>query len=52
MNCIYSVSSAFTYSEFQRVKINDNAKISLKNFSCYLLGHLREKNQRSKIIFH
>ena len=48
MNCIYSVSGAFTYSEFQRAKINGNAKISLKNFSIYLLGHLQEKYQRSE----
>lgn len=52
MNCICSVSSAFTYSEFQRAKINGLHKIFLKNVSLYLLGHLREKNQRSKRTFH
>ena len=48
VNHICPVSSAFTYSEFQRAKINGNAKISLKNFSLYLLGHLQANNQRSK----
>ena len=52
MNCICPVSSAFTYSEFQRAKINGNAKNSLKYFSLYLLGHLQEKNQRSERTFH
>lgn len=49
MNCIYSVSSAFTYSEFQRAKINANVKIYLKKILfLYLLGHLQEKYQRSE----
>jgi len=34
------------YSEFQRAKINGVWKILLENFFLYLLGHLREKNQR------
>ena len=32
MNCIYSVSSAFTYSEFQRAKINGQNQ-TFENFS-------------------
>ena len=32
MNCIYSVSSAFTYSEFQRAKINGVWKKSFRKF--------------------
>ena len=40
--------NAFTYLEFQRAKINGNAKIFLRNFSLYLLGHLQANNQRSE----
>ena len=52
MNCIYSVSSAFTYSEFQKAKINGQNEV-LENFffrkiSLYLLGHLQANNQRSE----
>ena len=32
MNCIYSVSSAFTYSEFQKAKINGIWKNSFRKF--------------------